>query len=111
MAATKVTLSKMLLNEGVALAAPAALDAADGAYVAFHGQDTKTVILLTGSGEAVVKAGDGLQAVNDLAVTVDGNGTVLELDSGAFKLISGENKGTVHITGPATVLVQAFELV
>lgn len=111
MAEVNVTLQKMELNQGLELAAAVALDATDGAYIAFKGQDTKTVVLLTGTGEAVVKAGDGIQGMNDLTVTVGANGTALELESGAFKLVSGAHKGTVHITGPATVKVQAFELI
>lgn len=111
MAATNVSLAKMELNTGLALPAAAALDATEGAYVAFNGQDTKTVLVLSGSGTAVVKAGNGLQGVADLQVEVSANGTLLELESGAFKLVSGPHKGTVHITGPATVKVQAALLV
>ena len=111
MAATEVTLAKAELNAGTDLAAAAALDATDGAYLPFTGQDTKTVILLTGSGTAVVKAGDGIQAVNDLEVVVGANGTIVELDSGSFKITRGEHKGMVHITGPATVKAQACLLI
>ncbi len=111
MAEVNVALKKVEMNEGFDLPEAVALDATDGAYISFRGQDAKTVILLTGTGEAVVKAGDGLQAINDLAVTVGANGTALELESGAYKITSGAHKGTVHITGPATVKVQAFELI
>ena len=34
----------------------------------------------------------------------------LTLESGKFKLVSGEYKGYVHLTGAATTKVQAFEL-
>lgn len=110
MAIVNLTLTKLELNTGFDLPAAVALDAADGAYLPFSGQDTKTVLLLSGSGTAVVKAGDGPQAGPDLEVEVGAEGTALELESGAFKLTTGEHKGTVHITGPATVKAQAILL-
>lgn len=111
MAATEVKLQKVKLNEGLTLKAAAALDQTDGAYVDFTGQDTKTVIILSGSGEATIKAGTGIQGVSDMTVTASENGTAIELDSGAFKITTGEHKGKVHITGANTIKVQAILLV
>lgn len=111
MAATEVTLVKAELNMGTDLQAAAALDQTNGAYLPFTGQDTKTVILLTGTGTATIKAGDGIQAVNDVEVVVSENGTIVELDSGAFKITSGDHKGKVHITGPNTIKAQVCLLI
>ncbi len=111
MAAAEVTLQKAVLNGGVALTAAKALDGTDGAYVEFDGQDTKTILILTGEGKATIKAGDGIQGMADLEVDASENGTAVELDSGAFKITQGEHKGKVHITGAATVTVQAILLV
>lgn len=111
MAATEVSLVKAQMNMGTDLQAAAALDQTDGAYLPLTGQDTKTVILLTGTGTATIKAGDGIQAVNDVSVAVSENGTIVELDSGAFKITQGEHKGKVHITGANTIKAQVCLLV
>lgn len=111
MAATEITLIKAELNEGVNMAEAQALDKTDGAYLPFTGQDTKLAILLTGTGTVVVKAGDGIQGVADLSVVIGTNGSLVELDSGAFKITQGEHKGKVHITGPATAKAQILQLI
>lgn len=110
MAATEITLIKAELNEGVDMEAAQALDGTDGAYLPFTGQDTKMAILLTGTGTVVVKAGDGIQGVADLSVVIGTNGSLVELDSGAFKITQGEHKGKVHITGPTTAKAQILQL-
>lgn len=46
-----------------------------------------------------------------MTVTASENGTAVELDSGAFKITTGEHKGKVHITGANTIKVQAILLV
>ena len=58
-----------------------------------------------------VEMGNGLQGVADLAVALTANKPcVLTLESGKYKLVSGEHKGYVHLKGAATTTVQAFEL-
>lgn len=111
MAAANVKLQKLDLNKGLTLAAPVALDQTSGALVEFNGQDTKTIIILSGTGTATIKAGDGIQAVNDLQVTASEHGTAVELESGGFKITTGANKGKVLITGVNTIKVQAVLLV
>ena len=77
------------------------------------GKDHKTMILLVNDGgntaTATVKAGNGIQGVNDLVVSLDaGKFTFVCLDSGRFKNMSGTDKGKVILTGTAKVAV--FEL-
>lgn len=66
---------------------------------AWGDRDEKILLLLhnTNSSSAssvTVKAGNGIQGVNDLKVTLEaGKFTVVALDSGRFKNVSGEHKG------------------
>lgn len=77
------------------------------------GKDHKTMILLVNDGSsaasATIKAGNGIQGVADLTVSLAaGKYTVVSPEAGRFKLVSGTDKGKVLITGTAKVAV--FEL-
>lgn len=109
MAATKIALTKVPLNSGVALPTLMALTA-DGGEIAFTGMDTKTVILVENSaaaaGEITFKAGSGIQGVADLTVSVPASATLaFVLESGAFK-----SKGVVKVAGATTMKVGALLL-
>ena len=87
-------------------------DTTDGAEFEM-GKDHKTMILLVNDGSsavtATVKAGNGLQGVSDLTVSLAaGAYTVICPEAGRFKLVSGADHGKVLITGGAKVAV--FEL-
>ena len=113
MAIVTITPDKLELNTGKALTAGKAIDASDGLYVDFTGKDHNILLLLTGSAAdtVTIKAGDGIQGVADEEVSVTSSGTTaVNLESGRFKLTSGEHKGYVHLTGAATTTVQAVEL-
>ena len=113
MSVVKITPEKMDLNTGLTLKDGTAMDASDGIYVEYTGKDDNIVLLLTGSAEdtVTVKMGNGLQGVADQTVSLEANKpTALTLESGKFKLVSGDYKGYVHLTGAATTKVQAFEL-
>lgn len=90
-----------------------AIDAANGAEVSWRESDEKYTIVLQNSGSsagvAVIKAGNGIHGVNDLEVDVPASSTVcLSIDSARFKMLSGEDKGKVILTGPATIGVAVF---
>lgn len=92
-----------------------ALDAADGALIMWDERDEKITLLLQNSasseGTAVVKAGNGYGGVADLEVVIPASSfVILALDSARFKNVSGEMKGKVHITGPASIKAAAFKL-
>lgn len=77
------------------------------------GKDHKTMILLvndgTGTATATIKAGNGIQGVADLSVSLTaGKYTIVSPEAGRFKLVSGTDKGKVLIGGTAKVAV--FEL-
>lgn len=101
------------VNEAMAAVANAALftkvDAADGAAFEMSGRDDKTLLLIQNSassdGTVTVKAGNGIQGVNDLIVTVpQSSTTALVLDSGRYKNVSGADKGKVVVLGSAETI-------
>ena len=117
MAVKTVDLQKVNLNEGKVVALTAPSVAADGFAMEFTAQDERTVFLFqnTGSAVATVKVlkGNGIQGVTDLdAFSIAAGGiAVYRLDSGAFKHVSGANKGkavfipsTTDIKGAVIVL-------
>lgn len=117
MAIKEIALQKVELNEGKVVTLEAATAAADGFAIDFSAQDERTVFLFQNSGTAAatvqVKAGNGIQGVTDLeAFSVDAGGiAVFRLDSGAFKQVTGENKGkAVFIPSTTTVKAAVIEL-
>lgn len=82
----------------------AAVDAAAGAEFAMSGRDDKTLLLVqnaaTSAKTVTVKAGNGIQGVNDLTVSVPASSTTaLVLDSGRYKNVSGADRGKVIVMG------------
>lgn len=113
MAIVKITPDKMDLNTGKAVSAATALDGTDGIYIDYTGKDNNILLLLSGSSSdtVTIKAGDGLQGVADETVQIQSSGiTAINLESGRFKICSGEYAGYVHLTGASTTKVQAIEL-
>ena len=113
MAIVKITPQKMTHNTALTLADATAMDATDGIYVEYTGKDHNIVLLLEGSAAdtVTVHMGNGLQGVADVAVSLEASkAAALVLESGKFKLVSGDYKGYVHLSGAATTKVQAFEL-
>lgn len=103
--------SEAVLNNAMVTA----LDTSEGALVQWDERDEKITLLLqnsaTSEGTAMVKAGNGYGGVADLEVVIPASSfVILSLDSARFKNVSGEFKGKVHITGPATMKVAAFKL-
>ena len=74
------------------------------------GKDDKTVIILHNDGssnvDVTIEKGDGLQGVNDLKVTLTaGKYYVLSIDTGAFKHLTGTEKGYVVVKGVCKIAV------
>ena len=90
-----------------------AVDATDGAAVKLDTKDENTIFVAQNTansdGELVILAGDGPCGAVDLKITVPASSTVcFALDSACFKRVTGEDKGKVVMTGPATIGVAAF---
>ncbi len=87
----------------------AAIDATAGAEFPAHGRDDKTLLVVQNAATAAkvltVKAGNGIQGVNDLKVSVPASSpTALVLDSGRYKAVSGADSGKVLLTGESADL-------
>ena len=107
MAVKAVTPQKLTdFNElGDAVAFNAATTAADGFTVDYTGKSARILILFkntnasTTARSATIKAGNGIQGVTDLATGDIAAGKIVPIciESGAFKNVSGTNKGKVLI--------------
>ena len=79
-------------------------------------RDDKYLILVHNSGTSAanvtVKAGNGIQGVADLTHSVAASSyATVSLDSGAYKNVSGDDKGKVIIEGSATgIKIAVFKL-
>ena len=109
MAVTKITPVKLALNTfSPALTFTAPTSATDGFAVDFKEHDYKTVILAqnTAAGAKTIKVlkGTGIQGVADTdAVSLAASAIVaINLESGAFKQLSGANKGCVVVIPEST---------
>lgn len=91
--------------------------ATDGILVPMTGKDHKILVLVqntgTGAGTVTVKHGNGIQGVNDLAAySIAASGiAAINLEAGAFKNVSGEDKDyCLIIPSAATIKCAVVEL-
>lgn len=116
MATTNITNTSLKFNTAAAMPATSALDASGGCRISFKNrEDARILIILensaTASKEATVKAGNSIQGVKDLTVSLDaGQKKVITLESGKYMNVSGTNAGYVVITGTADIKAAAVEL-
>lgn len=115
MAIAVVTPTKLAGREEIsAVVAGVAIDATDGLEFEHKFADERTFLVLNSSagGTVVVKAGNGLNALedNDFSFTVATGIQYLQITSALFKNVSGTNKGKVIVTGPATTKVSVVVL-
>lgn len=109
MAVTTITPVKMTLNTAYTLPTPVALTSAtDGAVVPFNDTDTKILVMVKNAHASAAKTvtfkkGDGIQGVADFTDSIGFGATkMFTLESGAFKNVSGTNKGKVWLVGEST---------
>lgn len=105
MAVTKLSPTKMIFDEGVAMPAATTVGA-DGMDLDFTGKDSR-ILIEVGGATATITAGNGLQGGGEALEVAAGSAVVL--NSGYYKHVSGEHKGCVFITG-ATATIKAVEL-
>ena len=116
MAATAITNTVLKRNEAKAVPTAATVVKTDGALVTFDKDDQKILLLLknnvtTATHTAVIKAGNGLQGVSDLEVTLDGGAEAcVVVESGRFMNVSGNNKGKVNIVSKDTAVGTQIEV-
>lgn len=107
---SKLTLTPAIAvrNGGVAFATYGEIPKNDVAEFKANYDDQKIAIHLknasaTTTATAVIVKGNGIQGVKDLEVTVDvSSEQVVVVESGAFKKVSGTDKGMVQIKDKAT---------
>lgn len=87
------------------------------AEVALKARDEKCLLLITNAHvsaakKVTIKAGNGIQGVTDIEKEIAaGKYVIISLESGAFKNVTGDNKGKVIIVGAsADIEVAAFRL-
>ena len=76
-------------------------------------KDEHTVLVINASAQTdlTVKAGNGIQGVTDLVLTVPQGVSIVKLESGRFKNVSGANKGKVIVVSTGTPSVGVVALV
>lgn len=90
-----------------------ALTAATDTAIPFDGRDDQMVIVINASADTTVtvKAGNHIQGVADMTVTVPTGISLIKLESGRFKHVSGENKGKIVLNAAKAVSVGVAALV
>ena len=117
MAATTITNTVLKRNEATNVPTAATVVKTDGALVTFDKDDQKILLLLknnttNATHTAVIKAGNGLQGVSDLEITLTGTDTTagnekaIVIESGRYVNVSGDNKGKVNIVSKDTTGTQ-----
>lgn len=109
MAAKTITSTFLDFNRAEAMPATVAVDAADGAVVDFSAASDARILLVlenadaSGAKTATIKAGNSIQGVSDLEVSIAASGKMaLVVESGAYMNVTGDNKGKVVILGTDT---------
>lgn len=116
MGATAITNTVLKRNEAKAVPTAATVAKTDGALVTFDKDDQKILLLLknnitNATHTAVIKAGNGLQGVTDLEVTLAGSAEAcVVVESGRFMDVSGDNKGKVNIVSKDTTTGTQIEV-
>lgn len=117
MAKIKIEREKLKLNAWGDVEFKTVTAGGDGAQADMTGKDHATLILAhntaTTAATVTMKAGDSIQGVNDLAAyeIAAGGFAAIRVDSGEFKRITGEDKGTALITASSnTVEIAVVEL-
>lgn len=90
-----------------------ALTASTAKAIDWSEKDEHTVLVINASAQTdlTVKAGNGIQGVTDLVLTVPQGVSLVKLESGRFKNVSGANKGKVIVVSTGTPSVGVVALV
>lgn len=77
--------------------------------------DAKMILVISNSGDSAVsltvKAGNGIQGVADLTLSAPKGISLVKLESGRFKFVSGANKGKIVVKSAGTPSVGVAALV
>ncbi len=90
-----------------------ALSAGTAKAIDWTENDNKMILVINADSatDLTVKAGNGIQGVCDLTLTVPKGVSLVKLESGRFKNVSGENKGKIVVVSTGTPSVGVAALV
>ena len=90
-----------------------ALEANKERAITWNQKDEHITLVLRADSETklTVKAGNGIQGVTDLVLTVPAGISLVKLESGRFKNVSGENKGKIVVVSTGTPEIAAVAIV
>ena len=90
-----------------------ALTANTAKAITWNEKDEHTVLVINAATQTnlTVKAGNGIQGVTDLVLTVPQGVSLVKLESGRFKNVSGANKCKVIVVSTGTPSVGVVALV
>lgn len=104
---------KLALRNEIATVEFTALTASTPKALEFSERDDKVVLVITATAATTltIKAGNGIQGVADHTLTVPIGTSLVKLESGRFKNVTGENKGKIVVVSPSTPSVGIVALV
>ena len=103
----------LTMRNTLAAVALEALTASTAKALDWNEKDEHTVLVINAAAQTdlTVKAGNGIQGVTDLVLTVPKGISLVKLESGRFKNVSGANKGKVIVVSTGTPSVGVVALV
>lgn len=103
----------LTMRNTLAAVALEALTASTSKAIDWNEKDEHTVLVINAAAQTdlTVKAGNGIQGVTDLVLTVPKGISLVKLESGRFKNVSGANKGKVIVVSTGTPSVGVVALV
>ncbi len=103
----------LTMRNTLAAVALEALTASTAKAIDWNEKDEHTVLVINAAAQTdlTVKAGNGIQGVTDLVLTVPKGISLVKLESGRFKNVSGANKGKVIVVSTGTPSVGVVALV
>lgn len=103
----------VIMRNELATPALTALVANTDTEVEFNERDDMAVLVINAAAatDLTVKAGNGLQGVNPLTLTVPKGVSLLKLESGRFKFVSGAHKGKIVVSSTGTPSVGIVALI
>ncbi|MBQ9760139.1 MAG: hypothetical protein IJW16_02190 [Clostridia bacterium] len=106
---------EVTMRNRVATPALSALTASTPTAIEWSENDQKMILVINNAGSAAttltVKAGNGIQGVNDSVLTVPKGISLVKLESGRFKNVTGENKGKIVVVAAAALSVGVCAMV
>lgn len=104
---------KLTMRNDIATPELEALTANTEKAIEWSENDDKMILVVnaTAATTLTVKAGNGIQGVCDLTLDVPVGVSLVKLESGRFKFVTGENKGKIVVVSTGTPKVGVAALV